>query len=128
MTGAPSLTQLGWLASHRGRGGGLTLAEGAETLPLGMIVHTLQLPIRNVLHHIAPSTSSLQEAEQSRLACLDRYTLDDLASGRAENCRHERDESLSASRDRITSSATKAQLPHKEIRSSNRLAPASRMG
>ncbi len=36
------LTRLGWFKSHRGRGGGLTLAMDAEKLSLAHIVDTLQ--------------------------------------------------------------------------------------
>ncbi|MFB9948877.1 RrF2 family transcriptional regulator [Rhizobium puerariae] len=76
------LTQLGWLDSHRGRGGGLTLASNAERLSLAQIVDTLQPARRDRAPPSRAIDVLLNQAEQSRLACLDRYTLRDLADSR----------------------------------------------
>ncbi|MVA22622.1 hypothetical protein GOZ94_27280 [Agrobacterium vitis] len=75
------LTRLGWFKSHRGRGGGLTLAMDAEKLSLAHIVDTLQ-PARRDRPPSRPIDLLLCQAEQSRLASLDRYTLRDLADDR----------------------------------------------
>jgi DNA-binding IscR family transcriptional regulator len=73
------LTRLGWFESHRGRGGGLTLAMDAERLSLAHIVDTLQPARRDRAPPLRPIDLLLCQAEQSRLASLDRYTLRDLA-------------------------------------------------
>lgn len=76
------LTRLGWFESHRGRGGGLTLARDAERLSLAHVVDTLQPARRDRAPPSRPIDLLLCQAEQSRLASLDRYTIRDLADDR----------------------------------------------
>lgn len=89
---AQRLTQLGWVSSRRGRGGGLVLGPNAAGLKLGYIIRLLepstalaechtahsQCPIEPVCHLKA----ILSEAQQAFFAALDQYTLSDLAQQR----------------------------------------------
>ena len=91
---AQRLTQLGWIASRRGRGGGLTLEPEAQKLKLGHVIRTLEPSTSLVECHTADShcpieaacelKSILREAQQAFFASLDRYTLGDLAERRAQ--------------------------------------------
>ncbi|MBO0128362.1 Rrf2 family transcriptional regulator [Agrobacterium sp. OT33] len=73
------LARLGWLESHRGRGGGLTLSDGAETLSLGEIVQILQPSREDRKVGSRPICNVFHEAERSKFAYLDRFTIADLA-------------------------------------------------
>lgn len=89
---AQRLTQLGWVISRRGRGGGLVLGPNAAGLKLGQVIRTLepstalaechtahsQCPIEPVCH----LKSILSEAQQAFFTALDQYTLGDLAHQR----------------------------------------------
>lgn len=86
---AQQLTQLGWVTSQRGRGGGLVLAPHAPDLKLGDVVRELEPHCNLVECHGAASTCPLTpacrlkgillEAREAFFATLNRYTLADLA-------------------------------------------------
>lgn len=84
---AQTLVQLGYIISHRGRGGGLELALPTDEISIGAVVRrteNLQLleccgpnstcPIDSGCHFKV----MLHEAQQAFLAVLDGYTLTDL--------------------------------------------------
>ncbi|WP_164101150.1 Rrf2 family transcriptional regulator [Candidatus Laterigemmans baculatus] len=89
---AQRLTQLGWISSRRGRGGGLVLGPNAAGLKLGQLIRTLEPSTALAECHTADShcpiepvchlKSILSEAQQEFFAALDRYTLGDLAQQR----------------------------------------------
>ena len=86
---AQRLTQLGWISSRRGRGGGLMLEPAAAELKLGQMIRTLEPSNALAECHTFSSTcpiepvcqlkSILQEAHEAFFASLDQYTLGDLA-------------------------------------------------
>ncbi len=84
---AQQLTQLGWVDSRRGRGGGLTLRPETATLPLGEVVRALEsaVLVECFGDHgncaIAPACrlkGVLAGALEAFYASLDAYTLADL--------------------------------------------------
>lgn len=85
---AQRLTQLGWIASRRGRGGGLLLEPQSPELTIGHVVRTLE-PAGDLVECHGQSSSCpiepachlrsiLLEAQQAFYTALDRYTLADL--------------------------------------------------
>lgn len=86
---AQRLSQLGWIASQRGRGGGLMLDPDANRLTLGDVVRTLEPPGTLVECHGPHSRcpidaacqlkSILAEAQEAFYRSLDHYTVADLA-------------------------------------------------
>lgn len=86
---AQRLTQLGWVSSQRGRGGGLKLAEGTRELTLGHVVRTLEPKGTLVECHGADSDcpiepacrlkSALAEAQEAFYVSLDQHTLAEMA-------------------------------------------------
>lgn len=91
---AQRLTQLGWIAGRRGRGGGLTLEPIAAELKLGQVIRTLEPSNALAECHTATSScpiepvcqlkSILSEAQEAFFASLDQYTLGDLAEQRLQ--------------------------------------------
>jgi Rrf2 family nitric oxide-sensitive transcriptional repressor len=86
---AQTLTQAGFIASVRGRGGGLRLARKPERVNLGAVVRATEDsftlvecfdPDRNtcILTPACGLRSPLEEALLAFLSVLDRYTLADL--------------------------------------------------
>ncbi|HET7314620.1 Rrf2 family transcriptional regulator [Salinisphaera sp.] len=86
---AQTLVQLGYLHSHRGRGGGLTLARPAEKINLGALVR--QTENLRLLECFGPNStcpidpicglkSVLGRAQEAFLEVLDGYTLAALIS------------------------------------------------
>lgn len=86
---AQKLSQLGWITSQRGRGGGLMLDPEANDLTLGHVVRTLEPPGTLVECHGAHSRcpidaachlkSILAEAQEAFYRSLDRHTIGELA-------------------------------------------------
>ncbi|MEX2517610.1 MAG: Rrf2 family transcriptional regulator [Gammaproteobacteria bacterium] len=88
---AQTLVQLGYIHSHRGRGGGLELAQSADKINIGLVVR--QTENLQLLECFGPSSScpidpacrlkkALGKAQQAFLAVLDDYWLSDLISNR----------------------------------------------
>lgn len=83
------LGRAGFIATSRGRGGGLQLARPAAQIGLGDVVRHTEDSFDLVdcgLCLIAPAcgaTAVLKEATQAFLAVLDRYTLADVAHQRS---------------------------------------------
>lgn len=91
---AQTLAQAGFIASLRGRGGGLRLGRAAESINLGAVVRATEDGFTLVecfdrKHNtclISPACGlrgPLEEALQAFLAVLDRYCLDDLVKSPA---------------------------------------------
>ena len=89
---ALTLVQAGFIASLRGRGGGLALARPASDIVLGAVVRATEdsfalvecfEPAGNacVITAACGLRAPLREAVDAFLAVLDRHTLADLASG-----------------------------------------------
>ena len=85
---AHRLGQLGYLATARGRGGGLRLARPPESIRIGALVRAVE-PDLALAECFGPHGAcaiagpcrlqpALAEAREAFLAALDRYTLDDL--------------------------------------------------
>jgi Rrf2 family nitric oxide-sensitive transcriptional repressor len=84
---AQKLVQLGYVVSHRGRGGGLALALAPEEINVGQVVRGTE-PLEllecfgaNSTCPIDPSCrlkGVLHEAQRAFLEVIDRYTLADL--------------------------------------------------
>jgi len=92
---AHQLGLAGYVATARGRGGGLRLARPAEGIGLGDVVRRIEpdmvlVPCFEPVHAPCPIVpacglrSALYEARQAFLAVLDRYSLADLVQRRAE--------------------------------------------
>lgn len=81
------LARIGWLESHRGRFGGLTLAGGMERLSVGEVVRTFQPPWKERTVTMRGLDRLLNEAERLKLDYLDRFTVADLVNDvTAERC------------------------------------------
>lgn len=91
------LARGGFIASHRGRGGGLELARPPEAIGLGEVVRYCEGPIEPVECMTSGGTclivgacglaDALREACDSFLATLDRYTLADVVRRRRQLAR-----------------------------------------
>ena len=90
---AQHLVRLGWVASTRGRSGGLSLTEAAWDVPLGVMLGALE-PRWDLVECFRPDSACvvepvcglkpiLHEAQQGFFAILDRYTLRDVISDRS---------------------------------------------
>lgn len=90
---AQTLVQLGYVISHRGRGGGLELAQPANAIKLGDIVR--QTENLQLLECFGPDSSCpiepacnlkrvLGKAQKAFLDVLDNYTLADLTSNKGK--------------------------------------------
>lgn len=90
---ARTLVQLGYLISHRGRGGGLELTRPASQINIGDVVR--QTENLRLLECFGPSSTCpidpgctlkgiLGQALQAFLEVLDQYTLSDLVENRME--------------------------------------------
>ncbi|MCW7537897.1 Rrf2 family transcriptional regulator [Aquabacterium sp. A7-Y] len=88
------LAKQGWLASVRGRGGGLTLGRPASDIVVGHVVRDTEGPIRPAecfdetrnhccLAPVCQLRDVMGEAVAAFHAVLDRYTLQDLVGDRA---------------------------------------------
>lgn len=85
---AQRLSQLGWITTQRGRGGGLSVQPGTELLTLGEVVRALE-PMELVECHGASSRCPIEpacrlkfilhEAVRAFIASLDQHTLGELA-------------------------------------------------
>lgn len=84
---AQRLVQLGYVVSHRGRGGGLALASAPEEINVGQVVRGTE-PLE-LLECFGPNSTCpidpscrlkgiLHEAQQAFLGVIDHYTLADL--------------------------------------------------
>jgi len=90
----PNLAQAGFITSHRGKRGGIELARSPEEINIGELVRYTEGPLR-LVECFDPAKNRcvislacglapiLQEACDSFLATLDRYTLADLIAKRA---------------------------------------------
>lgn len=84
------LVNAGWLASTRGRGGGIRLARPAEQISLGAVIRHTEADFDLVgcgSCIIAPAcglTLALDEAMEAFLAVLDRQTLADVLARRGD--------------------------------------------
>lgn len=80
------LSQQGWVAATRGKGGGLALARPADTYRVGQLVRVLehQRPLIDcaeppcALNGMCRLAGALNEALNALIETLDRYTLADL--------------------------------------------------
>ncbi|MAX55916.1 MAG: Rrf2 family transcriptional regulator [Alcanivoracaceae bacterium] len=90
---AQTLSQLGYVKSLRGRGGGLVLAQSPQAINVGGLVR--QTENLKLLECFGPNPPCpidpacklkrvLQQAQQAFLEVLDGYTLDQLARNRRE--------------------------------------------
>ena len=90
---AQTLSQLGYVKSLRGRGGGLVLAQSPQAINVGELVR--QTENLKLLECFGPNPPCpidpacklkrvLQQAQQAFLEVLDGYTLDQLARNRRE--------------------------------------------
>lgn len=84
------LGKLGYVASARGRSGGIRLARPADQISVGQVVRETEDGFelvdcqRCVISSACGFASVLDEALAAFMAVLDRYTLDDLLSRRAD--------------------------------------------
>jgi Rrf2 family nitric oxide-sensitive transcriptional repressor len=90
-----TLTDLGVVESHRGRGGGMRLAMDPSKINVGWLVRRTE-PHFNLVECFDPATNTcpiapacglkgaLQRAQQAFLAVLDEYNLGDFQSRRSE--------------------------------------------
>ncbi len=89
----PNLAQAGFITSHRGKRGGIELGRRPEEINIGEVVRYTEGPLRPVecfdpetnrcvISGACGLTPVLQEACDSFLATLDRYTLADLVAKR----------------------------------------------
>ena len=86
------LSQLGYITSSKGKGGGIRLAENATKLKIGDLVQSLE-PHMHMVECFSKETNTckivnscqlkhyLFEASKSFIATLNNYTLADAASG-----------------------------------------------
>lgn len=85
---AQQLVQHGWVASTRGRGGGLSLTAKADRVTIGKVVRALEIN-RSVVECLGEHSTcpiepacglkhAMKQATDAFLATLDQYTLDDL--------------------------------------------------
>jgi len=92
---AHQLGLAGYVATVRGKGGGLRLARPAEEIGLGDVVRRTEpdmalVPCFGPVHAACPIVpacglrGALQEARQAFMAVLDRYSVADLVQRRAE--------------------------------------------
>jgi Rrf2 family transcriptional regulator, nitric oxide-sensitive transcriptional repressor len=92
---AHQLGLAGYVATARGRGGGLRLARPAERIGLGDVIRRIEpdmalVPCFEPVHAPCPIVPAcglrgvLYEARQAFLAVLDRYSLADLVQRRVE--------------------------------------------
>lgn len=85
------LGRAGYLANHRGKGGGVALARTAETVGLGAVVRELETSLEVidcaeppcVLRYNCRLKTALDQAMEAYMAVLDDYTLADLVHGMA---------------------------------------------
>ena len=87
---AQHLVRLGWVASTRGRTGGLSLTEAAWGVPLGAMLKDLEArwdlvecfgpDSRCVVEPVCGLKHILHEAQRGFFAILDRYTLRDVVT------------------------------------------------
>ncbi|MEP7297143.1 MAG: Rrf2 family transcriptional regulator [Burkholderiales bacterium] len=93
-----ALGKSGWLANVRGKGGGMSLAVGAEEIGVGQIVRQTEgaaMPAecfspsggRCAISPVCRLAGVLGEAVEAFYAVLDRYTLADLVHNRDELAR-----------------------------------------
>lgn len=91
---AQHLVRLGWVASTRGRAGGLSLSEAAWDVPLGAMLKELE-PRWDLVECFGPDSQCavepfcglkpiLHEAQRGFFATLDRYTLRDVVADRQQ--------------------------------------------
>jgi Rrf2 family transcriptional regulator, nitric oxide-sensitive transcriptional repressor len=84
------LGRLGYVASARGRSGGIRLAVPADQIPVGKVVRETEDGFdlvdcqRCVISSACGFASVLDEALLAFMAVLDKYTLEDLLSRRAD--------------------------------------------
>jgi Rrf2 family nitric oxide-sensitive transcriptional repressor len=84
------LGKLGYVASARGRTGGIRLAKPADQIPVGQVIRETEDGFdlvdcqRCVISSACGFASVLDEALAAFMAILDRYTLDDLLHRRAD--------------------------------------------
>jgi Rrf2 family nitric oxide-sensitive transcriptional repressor len=87
------LAKSGWLASVRGRGGGLTLGKPAADIVIGEVVRDTEGPLRPAecfddggggcsLVPVCHLRDAMAEAVEAFNAVLDRYTLADMVRNR----------------------------------------------
>lgn len=87
------LGQQGWLATVRGKGGGISLALPADQIPVGAVVRQTEgadLPAECFDHdsntcslaRVCRLRGALKEAADAFHAVLDRYTVEDLVHNR----------------------------------------------
>jgi Rrf2 family nitric oxide-sensitive transcriptional repressor len=88
------LSQLGYVASAKGKGGGIKLAHPADKLKLGALVRTLE-PSMDIVECFDPATNTcriisscqlkhfLMDANKAFIASLDKHTLADAIAGRS---------------------------------------------
>ncbi len=82
---AQALVAAGFAVSHRGRSGGIALAQPAEQISVGKVVRTLEKGMRLAdcatcaLRSDCALSGVLAEALEAFLGVLDRYTLADVA-------------------------------------------------
>ena len=91
---AQHLVRLGWVASTRGRAGGLSLTETAWDVPLGVMLAALESrwdlvecfrPDSGcVVEPVCGLKPILHEAQQAFFSVLDRYTLRDVITDRSQ--------------------------------------------
>jgi Rrf2 family nitric oxide-sensitive transcriptional repressor len=84
------LGRLGYVASARGRTGGIRLAKPAEEIPVGQVIRETEDGFdlvdcqRCVISSACGFAGVLDEALAAFMAVLDKYTLEDLMTRRAD--------------------------------------------
>ncbi|TPW17089.1 MAG: hypothetical protein FD130_797 [Halothiobacillaceae bacterium] len=88
-----NLATLGYITTTRGRGGGMTLARDAKLINIGAVVRHTEVNFTLVecfdrRHNTCPISplcalkGALYQAQNSFMAVLDKYTLDDVLDNR----------------------------------------------